>query len=420
MIDCNMPLLPAQKSGEASSPAPYSSARPDKQEQNFSTLVEDKTTTDEQQEAVEKDGSQENSVETQCSDVSWMSHWLGLTQAAVEAVQQSDDLTTPANHFASENGGEEEVKLNAPVKVGPRSTENGQLSQSNKLLQQASLTRSPQQNNENIGSGARDQSNIVLHKSTFLAHRTPTADKATIMSLEHKTAGNPSLSGGNISQNNALKLADFAQLPLTPPIHTENLADDAKISTKNILPTLATNHNSLIETLDGVEVIRSRRQGDLTILQLQLNPENLGRIDARLKMDDNQLMVELSTHTSQAAKLLAKDQQALMQVLEKAGVDNQTRLNIHIIERSGATIQSASSLSSPLHADVTNATPQHDQMSGKGEKIAQDFEFSSQQQNKNSRSQQRDQADEQPTDSLKQPVLEKTHHALNASRRLII
>lgn len=85
--------------------------------------------------------------------------------------------------------------------------------------------------------------------------------------------------------------------------------------------------------IEGLEVVQSKKSGDLRILHLKLLPENLGGVEARMRMTANGLHIELQAERAETARLLACDHRMLAQTLEKSGFQEHGRISVAVIER---------------------------------------------------------------------------------------
>jgi len=129
----------------------------------------------------------------------------------------------------------------------------------------------------------------------------------------NRSAGMPALSSdtvfGGTNMAKSLEIGDRIQLK----------ADSAAVS-----------QQGRIEELD---VVQSKKSGDLRILHLKLLPENLGGVEARMRMTANGLHIELQAERAETARLLASDHRMLAQMLEKSGFQDHGRISIAVIER---------------------------------------------------------------------------------------
>lgn len=85
--------------------------------------------------------------------------------------------------------------------------------------------------------------------------------------------------------------------------------------------------------IEGLDVVQSKKIGDLRVLHLKLLPENLGGVEARMRMTANGLHIELQAERAETARLLASDHRMLAQMLEKSGFQDHGRISVAVIER---------------------------------------------------------------------------------------
>lgn len=95
-----------------------------------------------------------------------------------------------------------------------------------------------------------------------------------------------------------------------------------------------------------IEVTQSRSVGDMRVLRIKLNPENLGTVEARLRKTNEGLHIELHAERQETARLLAADHHMLGKALEKSGFNDDGRLTIMVIDRSTQSAQQTHSSNS--------------------------------------------------------------------------
>jgi len=107
----------------------------------------------------------------------------------------------------------------------------------------------------------------------------------------------------------------------------------------------AENQNVLGRIVD-VEVTENKQVGDMRVLRIKLNPENLGMVEARLRKTTDGLQIEIHAERQETARLLAADNHALHKALEKSGVSDNGQLTIMIVDKSSQTVQQGQSANS--------------------------------------------------------------------------
>lgn len=104
-----------------------------------------------------------------------------------------------------------------------------------------------------------------------------------------------------------------------------------------------------------IEVTQNKQVGDMRVLHIKLNPDDLGAVDARLRMTNNGLHIELHAERQETARLLAGDHQMLSKALEKSGFNDDGRLSIAIIDKSPQAVQQAQASNSGQGAGQDNS-----------------------------------------------------------------
>jgi len=331
MIDCNSMTLPPQRDLDSASPAVSAGAATDEKGKNFLNLLEEGTITEEE---ITADDEQENSQWVECKDASWLGHWFSLTHA------QQAELTTPLTDHSlpSRHAEGQMMKAAMHVKAQPALSEGHNLAsliQENRAKKKPDLTHPTIQADNNKDQTPSSRTGDILKPAPLDAQSAQRSRQSTKMMAEHALSHHQGAMKSlepHANQSSLFKQADFSHLAIMPQRSGDMMEASRKIP-QNTPASPMISGGMTIDRLDNIEIIRSRQQGDLTILQLQLNPEHLGRIDAKLRMDESQLRVELMVEQQQTARLLEKDQKILAQVLEKAGFNQETRLSIHIVER---------------------------------------------------------------------------------------
>ena len=164
-------------------------------------------------------------------------------------------------------------------------------------------------------------------------------------------------SGNTISgrkQNNAKRTQDItnqisnnSQQP-----NFDDAADKLQAGSQlNVGDKIATNtaraeNQNVLGRIVDVEVTENKQVGDMRVLRIKLNPENLGMVEARLRKTTDGLQIEIHAERQETARLLAADNHALHKALEKSGVSDNGQLTIMIVDKSSQTVQQGQSANS--------------------------------------------------------------------------
>ncbi|RCL03187.1 MAG: Flagellar hook-length control protein [Candidatus Tokpelaia sp. JSC189] len=100
--------------------------------------------------------------------------------------------------------------------------------------------------------------------------------------------------------------------------------------------------------IEGLEIVQNRKFGDLRILHIKLMPENLGSVQARMRMTANGLHIELQAERTEVARFLASDHQMLLKALKESGCQDHNRISIVVIDRAAHNMVHASSVVSQI------------------------------------------------------------------------
>ena len=155
-------------------------------------------------------------------------------------------------------------------------------------------------------------------------------------------------------QNNAKRTQDIAsQLSNnSQQLNFDDAADKIQAGqTLNIGDKIATNtaraeNQNVLGRIAGVEVTENKQVGDMRVLRIKLNPENLGMVEARLRKTTDGLQIEIHAERQETARLLAADNHALHKALEKSGVSDNGQLSIMIVDKSSQSVQQGQSANS--------------------------------------------------------------------------
>ncbi|AQS40961.1 MAG: Flagellar hook-length control protein FliK [Candidatus Tokpelaia hoelldobleri] len=134
-------------------------------------------------------------------------------------------------------------------------------------------------------------------------------------------------------QDFAAPRLDAADLPA--PATAVNPAEkpaQLEVGDKIILKAPAA-ENTMLARIEAVEVLSSRSHGDMRQLHLQLTPENLGTVEARLRLHESGLSVELRAVRTESAHFLARDHEMLVTLLKRSGFKEQSHVSVTISDQ---------------------------------------------------------------------------------------
>ena len=238
----------------------------------------------------------------------------------------------------------ETVKANAAIENGTLATAGtGRVARANK--ENAELS------DKNTISAADDD---TMGTSGFTSE-DETAPLVNIDADDFKT--NDEKSGNTISgrkQNSAKRTQDIASQISnnSQQLNFDDAADKLQAGSQlNIGDKIATNtaraeNQNVLGRIVDVEVTENKQVGDMRVLRIKLNPENLGMVEARLRKTNDGLQIEIHAERQETARLLAADNHALHKALEKSGVSDNGQLTIMIVDKSSQTVQQGQSANS--------------------------------------------------------------------------
>ena len=267
---------------------------------------------------------------------------IGIAGSSDKAGDAASKNTRDASAPALETN--ETVKANAAIETGVLATAG-----TGKVAGAHNGNAEPSDNN-NVSVADDDfvgKSGLTLEDET-----APLGDKNA---NDFKTADDKS--GNTISgrkQSNAKRTQDIAsQLSNnSQQLNFDDAADKMQAGqTLNIGDKIATNtaraeNQNVLGRIAGVEVTENKQVGDMRVLRIQLNPENLGMVEARLRKTNDGLQIEIHAERQETARLLAADNHALHKALEKSGVSDNGQLSIMIVDKSSQTVQQGQSANS--------------------------------------------------------------------------
>lgn len=182
--------------------------------------------------------------------------------------------------------------------------------------------------------------------------------------------------------------AGAGKLRVVKDIHsTQNLRNDAHLSRMDLSANkmqqvkfavlgdrLATQGNLHLNNKTGrianLEVTQNKQVGEIRILRIKLNPEELGGVEARLRKTNEGLHIELHAQHQETARLLASDHQMLTKALEKSGFHDDGKLTITVIDKSVQT---------PVHQEQSSSASHNGTHDNSDQSFSGRQEFSGQQ-----------------------------------------
>jgi len=315
MIDCNSLPINLQGQGDTTPPSSEAAAAADDHGINFSKLVEEReehtVDCDEPQESLRDENLE---IEGQ-ENFQWITYFLHLTREAQGSEQDNtlDAQLLKSDTNASNGSARLQILIDAASERAQGEDSSHLSSRGKGALMGKDLTLESDDGENHFSiKGEKSEKNF---RSIAVGEKTLTQQPIDSKPISLGSHTNPLVTESHLTQNSSLKDHDFSQtlIPIRP-LHSDQMD---KMAVKMTPDMSSMSRATSIEALDGIELIRSRKQGDMTWLQLQLKPENLGAIEAKVRLDENHLLVELTADKPQTARILEKDQSLLMQVLEK-------------------------------------------------------------------------------------------------------
>ena len=267
---------------------------------------------------------------------------IGIAGSSDKAGDAASKNTRDASAPALETN--ETVKANAAIETGVLATAG-----TGKVAGAHNGNAEPSDNN-NVSVADDDfvgKSGLTLEDET-----APLGDKNA---NDFKTTDDKSVNTiSGRKQSNAKRTQDIAsQLSNnSQQLNFDDAADKMQAGqTLNIGDKIATNtaraeNQNVLGRIAGVEVTENKQVGDMRVLRIQLNPENLGMVEARLRKTNDGLQIEIHAERQETARLLAADNHALHKALEKSGVSDNGQLSIMIVDKSSQTVQQGQSANS--------------------------------------------------------------------------
>ena len=267
------------------------------------------------------------------------------------AVNPSDNTVDPAVKNGTDfrltaveqNGNKNEVHADATQISGleGRATEAfGKFKGDEKLAGKADLSTG--------NDDDRGQSEFTLENGGKTRNRRDDAVPEVADSRADRSVSGRKLNGERRTQNNI----NQTSVNGSQQVNFEDMAEKSQAgSTLNVGDRVATTNPKGVDQtqlgrITGVEVTENRQVGDLRVLRIKLNPENLGMVEARLRKTSDGLHIEIHAERQETARLLAADHHALHKALEKSGFNDDGRLTIMVVDRSSQTVQQGQSTNS--------------------------------------------------------------------------
>jgi len=399
---------------------PKAPANKDDGQQNFAKFVENKQVTEDaerQEKQITDKAPREEEISLGKNENTWLGHLLYMAQKSEP---------TPLMGSSDKSVSMEEESLLLAKKTGTPSPtdldENYDFVPTPKMALHKGLSASAHKDEtgqtKNGEKTSQDKDMSAFVSST---RNMPQADKPQNFILSQPSTLSSQNQAGNESpqpHHNLQKIQDFSHLLMPQQKDAQPLDLGDKISLKNMSATPTPQEKVELGKIEGVDIVRTRKQGDLTLLQLQLTPENLGKIEAKLRLDKDHLYVEVNTTKSETAKILTKDYHLLVQSLEKAGFGGEGRLTISIIEHDGTTLQPVSS--SNFQSGEQNMADQHEGMQERREQTATPSGFSSNDQDGNHNDGQEENNRKKIIEHKNKPSFTRLNHAVGSSHRLVV
>ena len=198
------------------------------------------------------------------------------------------------------------------------------------------------------GEDDRGQSGLALEDNDIPSVKSEDGDAKVATGRADHTVSGRKQNGDRRTQNNIFQASNNS----SQQANFDNAAEKAQAgSTLNIGDRVATTDSrggdqTQAGRIVGVEVTENRQVGDMRLLRIKLNPENLGMVEARLRKTSDGLHIEIHAERQETARLLAADHHALHKALEKSGFNDDGHLTIMIVDRSSQTVQQGQSSNS--------------------------------------------------------------------------
>ena len=113
--------------------------------------------------------------------------------------------------------------------------------------------------------------------------------------------------------------------------------------------------NSSSRVIADIEIKQNKQIGDIHVLKIKLNPDELGSVEARLRKTNDGLHIELHAERQETARLLASDHQMLGKAIEKSGFHDDGQLTIIVVDKTIQTTQQGQSSAFSQNAGQNNS-----------------------------------------------------------------
>ena len=113
--------------------------------------------------------------------------------------------------------------------------------------------------------------------------------------------------------------------------------------------------NSSTRVISDIEIKQNKQIGDIHVLKIKLNPDELGSVEARLRKTNDGLHIELHAERQETARLLASDHQMLGKAIEKSGFHDDGQLTIIVVDKTIQTTQQGQSSAFSQNAGQNNS-----------------------------------------------------------------
>jgi len=121
-------------------------------------------------------------------------------------------------------------------------------------------------------------------------------------------------------------------------VHPAGKPAQLEVGDKIILKA-PTAENTMLVRIEAVEILSNRSHGDMRQLHLKLTPENLGTVEARLRLHESGVSVELRAMRTETAHFLARDHEMLVALLKRSGFKEQLHVSVTISDQTRTVSQ---------------------------------------------------------------------------------
>lgn len=270
--------------------------------------------------------------------------------AQSEAADKALELALDSSRLA---GSKQAQELAAAAKNGTNGASNNLLDE----IANASQPKVPNANSEDQKTRDKNGKNTIAANSEKASESKISAAISELKEMNNRNgSASDDLTDNSIGRNksnNGRRVLDSASQSVsnsTSQANPDNASNKLKTSfdvgSKVGTDTVNSQRLDVLGRIADVEVLQNRSVGDMRVLRIKLNPENLGTVEARLRKTNEGLHIELHAERQETARLLAADHHMLGKALEKSGFNDDGRLTIMVIDRSAQNIQQAHSSNS--------------------------------------------------------------------------